>query len=384
MIKEKLENTFKDSTKRAAIVLLLFFVSLTIVPTEKTSASQIDTIQQKIDATRKKLNAKQGESKTLSSQVAIFDDQIHQLQLQIEKTQQEMDQVNQEIADTNQKIKDTEMDLKAQKATLFEYLRVIYEEGNTSTLELIVVSNNFSDFVDKAEYLQVMQMKVNDTVEKIKTLKLDLDKKKSDLVTKRVKIEGLKKEQLIQRQDVDNQRYAKARLLQTTQGQEGLYKKQLSALYAQRAAAAIAGGQIFGGGGNGGYAPPDLWGFVPYQCTSFAAWKWNVVYKKPWRNTRAPFGHAYNWPNMAGDQGYSVSSTPSIGDIAVWPMHSLDSVTYFDIYGHVAIVTGTSGSTISVEEYNFINPEAYGTRSNVPIAWRNTYNGHFYSLSFIH
>jgi len=206
------------------------------MPTEKISASpqsELNKLNAQIDAATKKLNAKQGESRTLANQVAIFDDQIYKLQLEIDATQKEMNLVNQEIAETNQKIKDTEMDLKAQKATLFEYLRVIYEEGETSTLELIVVSNNFSDFVDKAEYLQVMQMKVNETVEKIKALKLELDKKKGDLITKKVKIEGLKKQQLLQKGNINNQRAAKDKLLAVTKGQENAYKSLTNKLKAE-------------------------------------------------------------------------------------------------------------------------------------------------------
>jgi len=254
--------------------LLLFFVALTIVPTGESVSyandaglqSELNRLNQQISSTSEKLKAKQGEVHNLSNQVDMFDGQIQQLELQIEATQKEMDLVNQEIADTNQKIKDTEMDLKAQKATLFEYLRVIYEEGNTSTLELIVVSNNFSDFVDKAEYLQVMQMKVNETVERIKTLKLDLDKKKGDLVTKKVKIEGLKKQQWNQKQIIDEQKQAKASLLGQAQGQAAGYQAVLKQKK-ERAASIISVLTSYGSGGGGTFLGVPFYSQLDYPNT---------------------------------------------------------------------------------------------------------------------
>lgn len=239
MITIKTKKIFKKSVTKASFVVLLFFVALTAVPSVgnnvsyASTQSELDELNKQIYATTKKLNTKQKESRSLTNQVAIFDDQIYKLQLEIDATQKEMDIVNREITKTNKKIKDTEMELKAQQATLNEYIRVIYEEGEVSTFELILSSDNFSDFVDKAEYLQVMQMKINETVEKIQKLKLDLEKKKADLDTKKIKLEGLKKQQIAKQEGINSQRNAKDRLLAQTKGEENAYRTLTKNLKAQ-------------------------------------------------------------------------------------------------------------------------------------------------------
>lgn len=387
----KIQNILKRNTKRIklagarSVILLALFLLPSI-----TLAASLD---EQIRDAENKLNQTQTQKKTLAGEVASFDNQIYYLQSLINATDSEIQRINNEIADTEAKIKQAEADLLVAKDKLSEIVKVSYEEGQISSLELIAKSNNFSEFVDRSEYMETMQLKIKEIASSVIKLKGELDAKKSKLNEDKVKTEQLGKSQVEQRTGIDNQRAGKNFLLAQTKGQEGAYQSLLKELYAERAAAAAAAGQTFGGSGTGGYpytgscGGVDPWRYYKCQCTSFGAWKWNVVYGKSWTNQNVNgfgTGNAYNWVNHAEPQGYSVSSNPRIGALAIWPVGSLTSEHYYDIYGHVAVVTSVNGGTISVEEYNFAKAETYGTRGNVAISWRNSYTGGNYSLSFIY
>ena len=99
----------------------------------------------------------------------------------------------------------------------------------------------------------------------------------------------------------------------------------------------------------------DPWNFYKGQCTSFVAWRLNdrtnVAFHNYYRGVR--WGNAYNWDNAARSAGITVNSTPRVGAVAQTD----------DGSGHVAWVAAVhSDGDVTVEEYNYNNPTAYGYR----------------------
>ncbi len=103
-------------------------------------------------------------------------------------------------------------------------------------------------------------------------------------------------------------------------------------------------------------------GFVVGQCTAFAAYRVASRLGVPnfsdsWGGTI--WGNAGSWASAARSAGVSVDTTPTVGAIAVNTVHSL---------GHVAYVNAVySDGSFDVEEYNWNNPGAYGTRTHLHV-----------------
>ncbi|WP_165354309.1 CHAP domain-containing protein [Nocardioides glacieisoli] len=104
----------------------------------------------------------------------------------------------------------------------------------------------------------------------------------------------------------------------------------------------------------------DSWGFVLRNCTSFVAWRLQE------RNRMDGFsnsfggehwGNAENWDDVARRLGYRVDSVPAIGAIAQ---------TDDGRVGHLAWVSAIGPGTVTVEEYNYVTPGGYSTRT-VPV-----------------
>jgi surface antigen len=103
-------------------------------------------------------------------------------------------------------------------------------------------------------------------------------------------------------------------------------------------------------------------GFAQNNCTAFAAYRiasrlgvpnFNDNWKTHW-------GDAGHWDDAARAVGVTVNKTPRVGAIAVNDVHKV---------GHVAYVNKVyADGSFDVEEYNWNNPLAYGTRSHVHVS----------------
>jgi len=228
--------------KRAAItiaagLILPLFLATPLLNTQTDVAyaasvgelqGQLNGLNGRIDALKNGLAQKRNEKASLENQIAIFNGQIEQLELQIQATEAEIAKTQLEIAETTQKIKETEAELKRQQEIIKEHLRVIYEEGRVTAVEVVVSSNDFSEFINKTEYLQTMQQKVQETAERIRELRIELDEKKKSLETKKSDLNNLKGELNARKADLDAQKAQKDALLAKTKGEEASFAAQLN------------------------------------------------------------------------------------------------------------------------------------------------------------
>jgi len=97
----------------------------------------------------------------------------------------------------------------------------------------------------------------------------------------------------------------------------------------------------------------DPWRFYNRECTSFVAWCLNSRNGIPFTNSYAGvhWGNAHEWGSAARSAGFGVDDSPERGAVAWWSA------------GHVAWVSGVSGSDVSVEEYNYGYSGQYHTRT---------------------
>lgn len=100
----------------------------------------------------------------------------------------------------------------------------------------------------------------------------------------------------------------------------------------------------------------DPWNFYKGQCTSFVAWRLNdrnnIGFDNHYKGVH--WGNADNWDNAARQVGITVNSTPAVGVVGQ---------TDAGRAGHVVWVAAVnSDGTVTIEEYNYNNPSAYGTR----------------------
>lgn len=217
---------YKNTALKVLNLLVTFAFLLGVLNPCLTHASLSDEkaqLQNEVAVINSQLQALKQQKNTLANQLAIYDLQVNEIQMQINASQAQIGLLESQISDTSIKITAAENSISKQKKLLGEYIRQMYIDGQTSQVQLILTSSNFSDFVDKNQYLNTMQSKVTETVTSIEALKKDLDSQKNALEVSKSTAESLKTSQVVSRQAIDIQVADKQSLINQTNGQESNY-----------------------------------------------------------------------------------------------------------------------------------------------------------------
>jgi peptidoglycan hydrolase CwlO-like protein len=358
-------KTIRTSRKAAILSIVslaaIVTVAATIVPkvTADSTGDQITQLQKENDANHNAVANLQNEATSYQDAISRLQSQLYLVQGQIDDNTAKQNEVQAQII-ANQ------AELDKQRVTLGENIRTMYVEGQISTIEMLATSKNLSEFVDKEEYRNTVQNKIQTTLAQINTLQNKLKEQKTQ-------IERLLAEQETQRQQLASGRAEQAHLLAYNQAQQSDYNQRTKANQAKiaslieqqrRANNSVDGGYYFlrFSGSTSGFDPgaypyknagfgmstapgcvdndgPDEWGYCTRQCVSFAAWAVQAS------GRRAPryYGNAKDWVSAAYRDGIEVSRVPQSGDVAI---------STSGTWGHAMYVERVEAGRIYVSQYN--------------------------------
>ncbi len=362
------------------LLKIVAFLVLFSVPTQFVSAASLsdllkqrDQLNQQLENAQSAVDNKAQEAKSLSGQIKNLDSDIATTEQKINQTGNEISQTSQSIEQLNVTIQQKNEELIAMKKKLNNALVEVYRFSSRSNLQLLLGQDTLGASSNEIKYVEAVEIQVKTLYTQIESAKAQVEKQKADQENKRKELSDLRDRQESYKKGVEYQKSQKDKLLGMTIQQKQSYEAQVAKLkteithisndiYVQRQKS--RGREVLSGGGSGypytSIDEPDAWGFLTRECTSYAAWYLNVIAGKDFVNTRPGSGSAYNWPNLARDQGLSVSSTPRKGAAISWAAGSLTSA-----WGHVAIVEAVNGDgTIDISEYNWIR-YSYSYRKNV-------------------
>lgn len=309
-------------------------------------------------------SANQAKLSTLAGQAASYQDTINQLQSRIAALEGQITKNQAEQASLQQQIVAKQHEIDKERAVLGDVLRSMYVDGQMTTIEMLATSNNLSDYVDKQEYRNSVQGKVQDALQQIAVLQQQLQAKKTQ-------VENLLKTEQTEKSQVEASRAQQSKLLAYNASQQAAYnakiasnKKSIGSLYARLAALNSAGTVNYSGTCGGSYprsatnrsgghwgcsygqdSSYDNWAMLNRECVSYTSW---MVYKTYGISTYG-WGSAYRWISSAESHGYRVDQTPSAGSVAIRDVNYSEPG---DV-GHAMWVTSArSSSDITVWEYN--------------------------------
>lgn len=208
---------------------------------DPTPSSQTeDSLKQQIKDLEGKISDLKGQAKTLSSQITVMDSQIRLTQLRINSTKEELITLTDDIDLTTKKISNLEETLKSLTKVLLNRITATYEIGSIQPLEILLSSSNISDFFVRANYLRITQIHDKKLVYETQQAKIDYSNQKQIFEDKKQKVEALKKQLENYTTQLNEEKVAKQRLLDETEGNETNYQRLLT-----RAKAQLAGFQRF-------------------------------------------------------------------------------------------------------------------------------------------
>lgn len=163
---------------------------------------------QAIAATQSELENQQNE---INNQISDTEDQIEEVESQLSKAAQEVqDLVNQigdyedsisalntqiseketEISTKEQEISDTQKDIDEKQALLEQRLVSLYMNGQTSYIDLLLSSDDLSDFISKYYLISELATYDTDLIQSIRDAKTELEAAKTDLEATKTELES--------------------------------------------------------------------------------------------------------------------------------------------------------------------------------------------------
>lgn len=372
-------KTMSNTHKSVALWAAVLFVSATILCGVATFSSvfaysqeDLNEVNAKISELQTTINEYENQAKalheqadSLQNQISILQNEQKQLKSQIDLKQAEHDKIVIEIESTQKRIDDNN---EAIGYAIAQY----YYSGETSTIERLASSANFSAFLDE----EVNLSNISDTLMEIVK---ENERLKAELVEKKNEAEQILKDLNAQKDELAQKEQLQAQLLAQTQSDEAKYKDLKAQTESEKAelrkqqqeiiAALVPAGSmpVAGDASKGGYpysgeCPAhqdwysDPWGMYICECVSYAAWKVQQNYgNMPYWGGR---GNANQWPGNARAAGIPVSNTPAAGTVGI--MMS-------GYYGHAVWVEAVSddGSQVYISQYNYLVNGVWGEYSEM-------------------
>lgn len=356
------------------LVFGALMVSGMVAPYLSGHVARADKYDEQINAIKLQIADYDNRRNDLRAQADNLQNKIADLQLQQQQIQAQINLTTAERNSLQQKIAELEAKIKRQATALSESLKTQYLNGEMSALDILMNSHSISDYVDRQTQQKVVSDNIKKSVDNIKSMKIDLEKKKK-------RTEVLLASQQDQKTALGASRQEQQTLLDQTKGQDAAYQaltKQSNdriAQLKQQQAAEIAARMRAKGGNRlktaagtacgGGY--PDRWchapkdsmvdsyGMYSRECVSYAAFKVASTYGWPSYWTRGG-NDAKNWLGRARGYGIPTGSTPKPGAVAVMRNGT---------YGHVAWVESVnSDGTFNYSDYNSDNRGNYAMHYN--------------------
>lgn len=172
---------------------------------------QEEEVKKELEQNQKELQEKNKEVGALEKEQSAVQSQIADLNAQISNLLSDIDILEYDIANTEAAIEAAKEDLK--KATELEEeqyeatklrIKIMYEQGETNYVDLLVSSSSFSEFLTTAEYIekvyqydqkllsdyQETKKQVQELKEELEIEEADLEAQKEDLITQKAELDS--------------------------------------------------------------------------------------------------------------------------------------------------------------------------------------------------
>jgi murein DD-endopeptidase MepM/ murein hydrolase activator NlpD len=332
-------------------LLALFIATMVLVPgVRPTAADELSTKQNQrqqlkglMDNLHQQIQEAADQEARLNAAIATLDGQITQTEQTINDAQAKLDQIGTDLANAQAQLAQTRAKLATDKKQLAEQLVLIYEQGNTNTLNRVLGSSSFNEFWQKLldlrrlagsqqsmlRSVQHEEAEVNTLVAQVSgeqaqqkqllgSLHTQADNLNTELGARQAAVAWL---QQVQAQDAQ-------RLADAEKAAKEL-DAEIAAIKAAMAAAAMRGG------GNGHFVWPEQGPITQgFGCTTYPFEPWDPNCATHHFHSGIDIGAAWGTPVGAGDAGIAYTYVSSYGyGNHVIIVHGNGWVS---IYGHLA------------------------------------------------
>lgn len=189
---------------------------------------QKSQITSDINSKTKQAQAKSAQVTDLKKTITNLDNDISVAQSKIQSLNNQINQTESDINQTNLEIDQKQKELDDQKNKQNDAICLLYQSASRSTLESVIDSKSLSESIDRNQYIEALEIKIESTIETINKLKQDLENKRNDLNSKKNELSNLKSQQEAYKIGLDSQKNQKKIVLVDTQTQQKQLQDQIA------------------------------------------------------------------------------------------------------------------------------------------------------------
>lgn len=199
---------------------------------------QLDSLAERQKAYSQAIEAKQAEKNTLNSQLEILEARQAKAQLEIEKANLEINKTDLEAKKVALDIMDTNSRIEQQKEHISKLLRLVYKQDQISTLEILLLNDSISEFLNQSKYLENANEELRNSLAKLQNDKERLERAQVEVKDKSQELAKLKNDLEEKKSQLAYEESEKNYLLEETRSSEKAYQDLLQ--QAKREAAQAA------------------------------------------------------------------------------------------------------------------------------------------------
>jgi len=222
-------------TSLIIFVLFLFLPQISLAITQEECEEKIgkeelslEDLRQCVEILEQRKQEAETQKRTFEGEIERFNTAIAVTTNKILITTKEIEELEKEITSLNVKIARLDLSLDQLSEILIKRVAETYKKGKIDPLALFLSSENFSGFVSRYKYLQVMQLHDRRLMIEMEATRTDYEDQKNLKEEKQEELESAKEKLEKEKAFLDQQRGDKKRLLEITQSNEKRYQQLLA------------------------------------------------------------------------------------------------------------------------------------------------------------
>lgn len=190
--------------------------------------AKIKEIQEQIAQYKDLISAESTKKKSLQNQIYLYNLEIKKLEADLSSLEFQISSLGLEIKKLEAEIQNRESQLIEDRELIAGMLRTLNELDREDVFDLVLKHENLSDFFDEYQYASLIQEGILAKIEEVKTIKKELEEKKTANKETKEELEQLEIQLSDRRAVLSGQKQEKDQLLKETREQEQRYQRLLS------------------------------------------------------------------------------------------------------------------------------------------------------------
>ncbi len=193
--------------RKSIAFTLLIITALSVVPVSAGGSIadlqyKQQEIENKIKEIRKQAEVLNGEKKTVQQEINTLDSEIRALCFEADSYELEKQEINMKIAESEQKIDELIEEIDNNNEILEERLRVMYKNGTSGYMEVILNSENLVDALTRVDMIQLIVKSDVELLKNINEQKTQVEELKVSQETERLELTAVINELSIKQNQV--------------------------------------------------------------------------------------------------------------------------------------------------------------------------------------